>query len=372
MRTLITTLLLISLIACKGQSNEDAIYLTADKYKISIENINCTENSSNPLQDYKINVFNDKIDIEPSYLESDNLDGKLVNIVKGNFNQAKIKYEYDGIFYGADKLKITIGEKRDTVITVPINNNSFKIPEFTAKNYNNKMLEKAYVLNKAYYNDILSNADQYGGMKSAEYKNALAFLNKKQAEFKNLEQLSTEVNYTKLDIELINTKSNLKGEIIYKKKINDEFSFKTKENTKKENFNFSKSDIDNSWSVNCDNGLTEFDITGNKAYLSLYSDNAIYINARVEQNVKSENEYLIYFDSTGSQEKYYADKKNIVDEEISKTEIIGKISLNNKDELILKWIGLYNLKTKSLEFVSDFVMIKENGGANPIILKKCK
>lgn len=55
-------------------------------------------------------------------------------------------------------------------------------------------------------------------MKSAEYKNALAFLNKKQAEFKNLEQLSTEVNYTKLDIELINSKSNLKGEIIYKKK----------------------------------------------------------------------------------------------------------------------------------------------------------
>lgn len=80
------------------------------------------------------------------------------------------------------------------------------------------MLEKAYFLNKAYYNDILSNAYQYWGMKSAEYKNALAFLNKKQAEFKNLEQLSTEVNYTKLDIELINSKSNLKGEIIYKKK----------------------------------------------------------------------------------------------------------------------------------------------------------
>ena len=157
-----------------------------------------------------------------------------------------------------------------------------------------------------------------------------------------------------------------------KKKIDTKFSFGNKEVVKKENSNLPTLNINGYWSLNCKNGLTEFDVNGYNGYLSLFSDNAIYINVKIEKTPKANNEYLMYFKNTESQQKFYEDKKNIIDDEISKTKVIGKISIKNKNELIINWIGLYNLKNKNLEFVNDFVMIRENEGINPITLKKCE
>lgn len=372
MRVLINIILLICLIDCKGQSNKNSISLTTDKFEISFENINSTENSLLPIEDYKIEANKNRIKIEPLYLESDNLDGKIVKILKGNFDEVKIKYTYDGIFYGNDKLKIPIGAKQDTTIIIPIRNNSFKIPKFISKNKGNDMLLKAYTLNKEYFNSIIQYPDQYGGINSPDYKDALGFVKKKQTEFKSLEQLLTEIDYTKLSIELVNTKSNVTGEIIYNKKVNDKFIFKDKDDIEKTIPVIPTLSINGSWSINCENGLTEFDINENEGYLFLFSDNAIYINVKIEKSSDGNNEYLMYFKNTASQKNFYKEKMNIIDDEISKTKLIGKVALNNKNELTLNWIGLYNLKSKSLEFVNDFVMIRENEGINPIIFKKCE
>lgn len=39
--------------------------------------------------------------------------------------------------------------------------------------------------------------------------------------------------------------------------------------------------------------------------------------------------------------------------------------------MILNWYGLYNIKIEEIDFIEDFVMIKENLGKNLLILIKC-
>ncbi len=95
--------------------------------------------------------------------------------------------------------------------------------------------------------------------------------------------------------------------------------------------------------------------------MSLYDFNAIYINLKVEK--LSKNEYLLKYASVSSQENYYDDRLKIIDEEISKDRVIGKLILQKNGKAELQWIGLYNMKKQKLEFVgNDFLLIKENGG----------
>ncbi|OXA87368.1 hypothetical protein [Flavobacterium hercynium] len=130
-------------------------------------------------------------------------------------------------------------------------------------------------------------------------------------------------------------------------------------------------DIDGLWRLNCANSLTTFDISGKKGYLSLYSDNAIYINVEIINIENKIGEYYVRFINTESQQNYDVDKKSIVDNEISKSENIGKLVLKN-DKLLFYWRGLYNNKLKKIDFERDFVLIKENEEKNPIILSKCE
>ncbi|KIA98870.1 hypothetical protein OA93_08280 [Flavobacterium sp. KMS] len=132
----------------------------------------------------------------------------------------------------------------------------------------------------------------------------------------------------------------------------------------------SKLDLNGLWRLNCENSLTTFDISDKKGYLSLYSNNAIYINVDIIDIPNKKNEYYLRFKNTDSQKKYYKDDKNVIDDEISKTENIAKLILKDKTAL-LYWYGLHNVKTKKLDFVDDFIMLKENGGKNPIELTKC-
>lgn len=89
--------------------------------------------------------------------------------------------------------------------------------------------------------------------------------------------------------------------------------------------------------------------------------------------MSNKNEYLLKYASVSSQENYYDEYLKIVDEEISKDKVIGKLILQKNGKVELQWIGLYNMKKQKLEFVeSDFLLIKENSGKKPLILEKCE
>ncbi|WP_313093519.1 hypothetical protein [Chryseobacterium flavum] len=132
------------------------------------------------------------------------------------------------------------------------------------------------------------------------------------------------------------------------------------------------SDLKGTWAVICENELTELEINKNEGYLSLYDFNAIYINLKVEK-VSNKNEYLLKYASLASQQDYYKENLKIIDEEISKDKVIGKLILQKNGKAELQWTGLYNMKKQKLEFVgNDFLLIKENGGKTPLILEPCK
>lgn len=131
------------------------------------------------------------------------------------------------------------------------------------------------------------------------------------------------------------------------------------------------SNLKGTWAVICKNELTILEINKNEGYLSLYSLNAIYINLKIEK-LSNKDEYLLKYASLASQQDYYKENLKIVDEEISKDKVIGKLILKNNDKAELQWIGLYNIKKQKLEFVgNDFLLIKENGGKTPLILEPC-
>ncbi|WET48767.1 hypothetical protein PYS58_19680 [Chryseobacterium indologenes] len=131
------------------------------------------------------------------------------------------------------------------------------------------------------------------------------------------------------------------------------------------------SDLKGTWAVICKNELTVLEINKNEGYLSLYSFNAIYINLKVEK--LSKNEYFLKYASVSSQKSYYDDRLKIVDENISKDKVIGKLILQKGGKVELQWIGLYNMKKQKLEFTgNDFLLIKENGSKTPLILEPCK
>ncbi|WP_326984690.1 hypothetical protein VUJ46_09225 [Chryseobacterium sp. MYb264] len=128
-------------------------------------------------------------------------------------------------------------------------------------------------------------------------------------------------------------------------------------------------DLKGNWAVNCENELTELSFENNEGYLSLYSDNAVYINVTVKKS-EDNSGFMLYFKNTSSQKKFYSDKPTVNDSEVSKDKEIGKLSLKN-GALVIDWYGLYNLKTGKHDFKNEFVMIKENGGKSPVILHKC-
>ncbi|MDR7211465.1 hypothetical protein [Flavobacterium piscis] len=130
-------------------------------------------------------------------------------------------------------------------------------------------------------------------------------------------------------------------------------------------------DVSGSWKLECNSELLTFDISKNKVYLFLNSDNSIYINILLKEVKGKDDEYTLHFFNTESQNEFYEDIGNVKDKEISKDQSIAKISFTDNNTMLLNWIGLYNIKTNKLQFVEDFIFLKENNNVNPITLKKC-
>lgn len=129
--------------------------------------------------------------------------------------------------------------------------------------------------------------------------------------------------------------------------------------------------LNGNWAVDCRNELTTLDINNATGFLSLNSNNAIFINLKVEK-AANKNAYNLKYASLSSQQAYYKDQLMIVDEEISKEKVIGQFIIKNDGKAELLWTGLYNIKKQKLEFAGkDFLLISENGGRTPVILERC-
>lgn len=126
------------------------------------------------------------------------------------------------------------------------------------------------------------------------------------------------------------------------------------------------------WSNDCNSELTDFDVNEkSEVFLSLASDNSIYINCLLVPDLNDADTYNLFFDNVDSQKYHYEDKKNIIGTDISKKESIAIIRIISSEAIEIEWIGLYNLKTRELEFNEDFLFFKENDNLSPILLNKC-
>ena len=179
-----------------------------------------------------------------------------------------------------------------------------------------------------------------------------------------------------INIKNYNSKDFIIKENIIKENVSVEIYLKNKSlkkwmfNKKRNNPLISLYNIDG-WRVMCNNYLTHLDISKKDSEMFLYSDNDIYINIEVVPEINKENEFYIKFKNTARYKDYYPEKKHIIDNEISKTENIAKLTLKG-DKLIMDWYGLYNTKTQTRDFVKECIFVRENDGVNTIELSKCE
>lgn len=170
--------------------------------------------NDNAKEDFNIKNDGTKVFIEPAFLESDLLDGKVLKFSNGNVRNVKITFYYDAIFYGEEKNKKGLGFQRDTTILLKIENKKVQIPSFedikkaVFKKFEKKeVYDAANLVNQNYFNKIVENYDAYGGKDSPDYKSAVAFL-KSNRKFKKLEDLFINIDYIKFNIEF---EDNLKS-----------------------------------------------------------------------------------------------------------------------------------------------------------------
>jgi hypothetical protein len=129
-----------------------------------------------------------------------------------------------------------------------------------------------------------------------------------------------------------------------------------------------KSNIIGLWRIDCGNALTTLDISNSDAYISIYS-NTVFINAHLESIPNEDNNYYIKF---LNQEDTYESTGNKIDaESISKEKSIGKLEFKN-NKLLLYWYGLFNEKTKRLEYDKNTPFDIEGENKKPSTLTKCE
>ncbi|MDR7211464.1 hypothetical protein [Flavobacterium piscis] len=206
-------ILLILSFSCKNKADSDTnnniangIVLNLDKTTLLIKGVTSINDSTKVNNDYDIKKNSNQITITPLFLESDLLDNKEIEIIGDEFSKIEIIFTYDAIFSGEEKRDYTLNFKTDTLLNIDIKNRHFFIPnsdeikKHISKKFDlNKVIEKSYLINYYHYQDIIKNPDRFG---TSDYKYANEFLNKKQSDFKSLEELLTEIDYSKITIKL--------------------------------------------------------------------------------------------------------------------------------------------------------------------------
>lgn len=218
-------ILILCLVGCNGQTKNDNLDNKANSINLKFKNASASIGGINSVNDNvegDFNIKNDgkKVLIQPSFLETDLLDGKELKFSNDAVKKIKITFSYDAVFYGEEKIKTTLGFKRDTTIILKFNNKQVEIPSF--ENIKKTVLKKferkevydvAYLVNRNYFKKIVKNHEDYGGKDSPDYKSAVAFLrsNKKS---QKLEDLFINIDYLKFSIEFEDN-SNLYSSIVF-------------------------------------------------------------------------------------------------------------------------------------------------------------
>jgi hypothetical protein len=175
----------------------------------------------------------------------------------------------------------------------------------------------------------------------------------------NKDLLFSEVSFNKPDL---NAQSEYEKVILYKKS-------KIVDNKVDNKLISQPSVLIGEWAIDCENGLTTFGIDKENGIISLYG-NSIYINVQVEK--LSADEYILKFKNIADQKSWVEDSLKITESDLSKDKIIGRFFVKKDGHVELHWIGLYDMKKKKIVYGDkNFSLIRESGGKNPMLLKKC-
>lgn len=246
MRNTIILIFALFVISCKDSKTQNAnVSITNEVVDNKTNSINLKFKNTSVIIS-RVNSVNDNVEgdfnikskgtrvlIQPSFLESDLLDGKELKFSNDAVKKIKITFSYDAIFYGEEKIKTMLGFKRDTAIVLKVNNKKVEIPSFedikkiVVKKFEKKeVYDVAYLVNQNYFNKIVENYKAYGGKDSPDYKSALAFL-KSNKKSQKLEDLFINIDYLKFNIEFEDN-SNLNSSIVFDRKFK-KYDFSKKE-----------------------------------------------------------------------------------------------------------------------------------------------
>lgn len=138
MKQILIIILILCLVGCNGQTkNENSfdnkpnnIVLKFNNTSVAFEKVSTVNDANNIQDDFIIKKNGAKILIQPSYLESDLLDGKTLKFSNDAVSIVKVTFNYDAIFYGEEKKNVALGFNRDTTMILKVNNREIKIPNF--------------------------------------------------------------------------------------------------------------------------------------------------------------------------------------------------------------------------------------------------
>ncbi len=225
MKRILMLILVLCLAGCNGQTKNDNSNNKSNDLALKLKNTTVFIEGINTVNDIKddfiIQNSVNKILIQPAYIESDLLDGTTLKFSNDAIQNVKITFSYDAVFYGEEKRKTTLGFKHDTTMIFKVNDTKVKIPSFqNIKKVVSQKFEKkevynvAHLVNQNYFKKIIANYDDFGGKNSPDYKEALIFFKKSNKDFKTLDQLFVNIDYSKFIVEL-EDKNKEKSEITF-------------------------------------------------------------------------------------------------------------------------------------------------------------
>lgn len=228
MKRILMLIFILCLVGCNGQTKKenssntfDGIVLKFKNTSVAFEGITSVNGINNIKDDFIIESNGDKFLIEPVYLESDLLDGKTLIFSNDAVQKVKITFSYDAVFYGEEKKNTFLGFNRDTTIILAVSDRKVKLPSFEnvkkgaiKKNEKKEVYDIAYLVNQNYFNKIIANYENFGGKETPDYMSAIAFFKKDRKDFKRLEDLFVNVDYSKFSIEF-KDKNKVNSTIIF-------------------------------------------------------------------------------------------------------------------------------------------------------------
>ncbi|MBF7092078.1 hypothetical protein IUY40_11055 [Flavobacterium sp. ALJ2] len=216
MKQILILMFILCLVECNGQTKKEnlsnksnGIILKFKNTSVAFQGITSVNDINNIKDDFIIQSDDLKVLIEPAYLESDLLDGKTLIFSNDAVEKVKITFSYDAVFYGEEKKNTTLGFTCDTTMILIVSDRKVKVPSFiNIKKVLMKRIEKkevfdiAYLVNQNYFNKIINYRDK----DSPDYNSAMAFFKKNKKDFKMLEDLFINVDYSKFSIEFVDKK----------------------------------------------------------------------------------------------------------------------------------------------------------------------